>query len=183
MLLAFVVPALASTPVTDTQTPPKETVASALDPQCMGPTDRVLVRAESAADRSQRARYTVENRHTAALISWILGDGARLEMPIVPYQLPQHVKAPAGWAGQIVYIEESQFMNIRWNAEDPAEALAPRRLRNGFELQFPKTAAPYAPQYYPDGTKVRPIDYSALPYRAYFADGTCVWGQVRPAAK
>jgi hypothetical protein len=154
-------------------------VVSALDCE---PAGRALaVRASIAGTDRLTVSYAVVNR-TGAGVSWIsIGSGERERTRLVPPQTPAVLGAPPGWRGMVVYPEESSFVHLWWETDDPAAALATGGATSGFVVSVAGPAAVAPGLRDAEGRAVRPIDFGSLPFIAG-GGPRCWWGRVEPAA-
>lgn len=151
--------------------------ASLVDPECLGFSDAVSILVNEKSKDSYV--YSVHNKYKSNLIRIVLGDGYSMEMPIVAFQQPLIVGSPESWIAHVVYKEESIYMVIYWAARENVAGIKPNHVADKFTVEAPKLAKILAPLYGLDGTLTIPVDFKKLPFLAYFADGTCVWGRVK----
>lgn len=154
--------------------------AGALDCEPAG--QALAVHASISGTDRLTVSYAVVNR-TGTGLRWIsIGSGDRERTWPVPQQAPAVSGAPPGWRGTVVYPEESAFVHLWWETDDPAAALAPGVATGGFVVSAAGPTAVTPGLRHADGRVVRPIDFGSLPFTAGGPGPRCWWGRVEPAA-
>jgi hypothetical protein len=173
LLALAVVAMMLSWPSATSQSPPNRSN------DCMGPTDNVLLMALQDPDNQSSYILVVKNRAKEPIVAFSVGDGAKPELHVIPFAVPSQIVGPAGWEGKYVFLEGSEFMHWVWSADNPGVAIDPGELSTGFKVVLPPFPQGAEKNVYSDGTHVRPVRLNELPFRAFFANGVCVWGHIR----
>ncbi len=71
-------------------------------------------------------------------------------------------------------------MNISWRTYDLASMIRPGDSLADFEVKLPDRPQNRPPLYNLLGELSVPLEMNQAPFRAYFEDGSCVWGRVLP---
>lgn len=147
---------------------------------CDGPTNNVKVMALQDPDNEPAYLLVVKNGTKQSILGVTVGMGSKSELRIADFAVPVRMVAPDGWKATHSFHEDSEFMHWVWGTEMPDHALAPGELASGFKVVLPPFPTNRARNVYPDGTPVRPIKVTDLPFQVSFTDGKCVWGQIQP---
>jgi hypothetical protein len=150
--------------------------------QCEPAGSAVEVRAHLSGSDALTVSYTVVN-NTRSGIAWIrIGSAGPERTQLIPQQTPVIKSAPTGWAGAVVYPEETPDMHLWWEMKDGGAALQPGTTASGFVVQVPGPTTVQPGLRGVDGRLVRPIDFGSLPFSVGGTGMQCWWGRVRSMA-
>jgi hypothetical protein len=147
---------------------------------CEGPANDVRVMALQDPDNQPAYVLAVKNNSKQSILALTIGNGEKPELRVIPYAVPVQIAGPAGWKASHVFQEESMFMHWVWSTDKPELSIAPGELASGFKLVLPPFPPKAASTKYSDGTPVRPVKVTELPFRVYLSDGKCEWGRIVP---
>lgn len=148
--------------------------------ECLGPTSEVSVTVQRDPTNEQGHRILIKNNSKDAIAAFSVGDGIKPELYASEFAVPLQILGPPGWIATHVFKEESIFMHWVWTAKNPDNRIAANTSASDFKIVLQPFPARAQNNLYPDGTSVKPIVISELPFRVQFASGRCVWGQIQP---
>ena len=146
---------------------------------CAGPTDDVIVFDIHDTKNSQAHLLVVTNSTAHSIGSLFVGSGMDDQLPIADFTIPLRISGPSGWKAFHAFMEDSRYMKWVWSTSGMADMIEPNAMVGGFHVELPTFPAGREGNIYSDGSKVRPVVVSQLPFRVILDDGTCLWGQVR----
>jgi hypothetical protein len=86
--------------------------------QCEPAGAAIEVRANVSGSDTLTVSYTVVN-NTRSGVAWIrIGSAGPERTQLIPQQIPVIKSAPSGWAGAVVYPEETPDMHLWWEMKD-----------------------------------------------------------------
>jgi hypothetical protein len=147
--------------------------------ECKGPTEDVVVFDIQDPKNSQAHLLVVKNSTVHSIGSLFVGSGMDEQLPIADFTIPLRISGPTGWKAFHAFKEQGGYMNWVWLASGMATKIEPNAMVAGFHVELPIFPAGREGNVYPDGSQVRPVVVSQLPFQAILDDGTCLWGQVR----
>jgi hypothetical protein len=147
---------------------------------CDGPTMSVIVMALDDPINSGAYLIIVKNGTADSIMTLVVGDGERSELPAIGFAVPREITGPRGWEAQAIFKEESGFMHWFWAAKTRQVDIQPGELGAGFKVVLPPFPERLRNTFYPNGTPARPIKVSDLPFQVGMVTGNCVWGRIRP---
>jgi len=150
--------------------------------QCEPAEAAIEVLASVVGSDTLTVSYTVVNKTGSGLIWISVGTAGPERTRVVPQQAPVVKSTPPQWAGAVVYIEETPYMHLWWEAKEAGAALPPGTTASGFVVQVAGPASVTPGLRGMDGREVRPIDFGALPFTVGGTGARCWWGRVRSAA-
>ena len=142
----------------------------------------VEVRAHVSGSDSLTVSYTVVNNTRSGIVWMRIGSAGPERTQLIPQQTPVIKSAPAGWAGAVVYPEETPDMHLWWEMKDGGAAVQPGTTASGFVVQVPGPTTVQPGLRGVDGRLVRPIDFGSLPFTVGGTGMQCWWGRVRLVA-
>lgn len=147
--------------------------------ECTGPTDDVVVFDIQDPKNSQAHLLVVKNSTSHAIGSLFVGSGMDDQLPIADFTIPLRISGPSGWKAFHAFMEDSGNMKWVWLSSGMANMIEPNAMVGGFHVELPTFPAGREGNIYSDGSKVRSVVVSQLPFRVILDEGTCLWGQVR----
>lgn len=150
------------------------------DQECAGPTTEVLVMVQRDPTNERGHLIQIKNNSKDAILAFSVGDGVKPELYAIDFAVPLQIVGPPGWTATHVFKEESIFMHWVWTTRNPENMIAANKSASNFKVVLPPFPASAQNNRYPDGTPVRPVVVSELPFRVQFASGRCVWGRIQP---
>lgn len=147
--------------------------------ECKGPTEDVVVFDIQDPKNSQAHLLVVKNSTAHSIGSLFVGSGIDDRLPIADFTIPLRISGPSGWKAFHSFMEQSGYMKWVWLASGMAHMIEPNAMVGGFHVELPTFPAGREGNVDQDGSQVRPVVVSQLPFQAILDDGTCLWGQVR----
>lgn len=147
--------------------------------ECSGPTSEVLVTVKPDPANERGSIIRIKNNSKDAIAAFSVGEGAKPELYASGFGVPSKIVGPSGWTATHVFNEESSFMRWVWTANAVDNVIAANTSDSNFKIVLPPFPANAQNNQYPDGTPVRPIVISELPFRVQFSNGRCVWGRIQ----
>ena len=147
--------------------------------QCEPAGSAVEVRAHVSGSDALTVSYTVVNNTRSGIVWMRIGSAGPERTQLIPQQTPVIKSAPTGWAGAVVYPEETPDMHLWWEMKDGGAALQPGTTASGFVVQVPGPTTVQPGLRGVDGRLVRPIDFGSLPFTVGGTGMQCWWGRVR----
>jgi hypothetical protein len=149
------------------------------DQECAGPTNEVLVTVQQDPTNERGNLISIKNNAKDAILALIVGEGVKPELYTSEFAVPLQIVGPPGWTATHVFKEESIFMRWVWTAGNPDNMIPANKSASNFKIVLRPFPANAEKNLYPDGTPVRPVVVSELPFRVQFASGRCVWGRIQ----
>ena len=146
---------------------------------CSGPTSEVFVTVKPDPANEGGFIIRIKNNSKDAIAALSVGQGTNPELYASEFGVPLKIVGPSGWTATHVFNEESSFMRWVWTAKSLDNMIAANESDSNFKVVLPRFPASAQKNLYPDGTPVRPIVISELPFRIQFANGRCVWGRIQ----
>ncbi len=151
---------------------------------CDGPTTEIEISFARFRTPSGRRLVMIVSNSTASAIRAIsIGSAHHREMLSIPGNVPLTVESPQGWSGRPIYFEESQYMQILWEAVNADNRIVPGRVQQQFAIQTQEPPPAGQAIYGPDGKPSTILDFGNAPFNAWLADKSCRWGRTRWAGE
>lgn len=147
--------------------------------QCNEANDDIVVIDIEDPKNPQTHLFAVKNSSIHSIISLVIGSGRDPQLRTANFSIPIRISGPSGWKAAYSFSENSLFINWVWIVSTPESRIEPQMTMSGFYIILPSFPAKLEGQVYPDGTLVKPIIVSQLPYQITFENGGCVWGHMR----
>ena len=155
-------------------------IAQSPTPQeCAASSGEVLVTVKPDPANERGSIIRIKNNSKDAIVAFSVGEGATPELYASEFGVPLKIAGPSGWTATHVFNEESSFMRWVWTARSPDHVIAANESNSNFKIALPQFPPSAQKNVYPDGTPVRPIVISELPFRIQFSNGRCVWGRIQ----